>query len=252
MTRNDQTRFRTYKFSYAKINLKLLYNFYFQYSLCLSTPLQRSFISLHEYFREGEDSNVILKTETEITAGKNIVPIEENPYGDSSNGVVMQDAINGYAYPQGVEDYNQLLGQYYELEEKRQQILQRLNQFGNWNYHCSGENFSSGAQWGTCSTSQDIQLPTTQTSHPAVVCSCCPYVSQCCLASLTTCSACSLGGACNGRTCTDTNAATGSGKSHAVVDSDIVNTAMGAIDRALSSLKTDEGTLVCSLALSLL
>lgn len=210
------------------------------------------FFVLHEYFREGEDSNVILKTETEITAGKNIVPIEENPYGDSSNGVVMQDAINGYAYPQGVEDYNQLLGQYYELEEKRQQILQRLNQFGNWNYHCSGENFSSGAQWGTCSTSQDIQLPATQTSHPAIVCSCCPYVSQCCLASLTTCSACSLGGACNGRICTDTNAATGSGKSHTVVDSDIVNTAMGAIDRALSSLKTDEGTLVCSLALSLL
>ncbi|XP_031250742.1 uncharacterized protein LOC116108636 [Pistacia vera] len=201
----------------------------------------------HAAIRDGGDDYFVSKTETGMIEGKNLAPVEENPcigstpepYVDLSKGVVMQEAINGYTYSQGTEDYNQLLGQYYELEEKRQQILQRLNQFGNWNYQCSGENFSTGAQWGT-STSQEYQLPPSQTSHPAVACSCCPYVSQCCLAPCTTCSACSLGGACNGKTCTDTNAVTGSGKLPSVVDSDIVNTAMGAVERAISSMKTNE------------
>lgn len=92
----------------------------------------------------------LLKTKTGMIEDKNLAPVEENPRVDwrsepnvdSSNSMVIWDAINGNTSSLGVEDYNQLLSQYYELKEKKEQILQRLNQFGNWNYQCSGENFS--------------------------------------------------------------------------------------------------------------
>ena len=42
------------------------------------------------------------------------------------------EAQNNYQHTQGVDEYNRLVGQYYEVEEQRQKILEQLNQYGGW------------------------------------------------------------------------------------------------------------------------
>ncbi|KAK4845446.1 hypothetical protein QYF36_005195 [Acer negundo] len=194
-----------------------------------------------------ENKNIVTNTETEMREAKNLAPVEGNPCMDShapeacidsSNGLATQDAPKGYSDSQGAEDYNQLLNQYYEIEEKRQHILQQLQQFGSWNYQFSAEGYSSVSQWGACSTSQEHPLPASQACHPGVMCSCCPYVCQTLVAPCTTYPACSLADACRGKICMDTNASEDSGKLLSPVKSDIVKTAMGAAEKAISSLKT--------------
>lgn len=178
----------------------------------------------------------------------NLTPVKENHCVDSHvHESFPQGACavpNGNSYSQGAENYNQLLNQYYEIEEKRQKILEQLHQYGSWNYQCSGE----GSGYG--STFQEHSLPANQTSNANVVCSCCPYGCQCIVASCTSAPTCCLGGsyACN--SCTVASMPTDPVKSFPPENSDIVKTAMGAAERAISSmmLKTsgdsdaDEGT----------
>ncbi|KAK2662658.1 hypothetical protein Ddye_001232 [Dipteronia dyeriana] len=194
-----------------------------------------------------ENKNIVKNTETETREAKTLAPVEGNPcmdsqapesYIDSSNGLATQDAPKGYSDSQGAEDYNQLLSQYYDLEEKRQHILQQLQLFGNCKYQFSAEGYSSVTQWGACSTSQEHPLPASQASHPAVTCSCCPYVCRTLVAPCSTYAACSLAGTCCGKICLDTNASEDSGKLPSPVKSNIVKTAMGAAEKAISSLKT--------------
>lgn len=175
-----------------------------------------------------------------------LMPVEEDPFVDShapetylesSNGLATHDAVKGHSCSQGAEDYNQLLSQYYELEEKKQQILQQLHQFSGWNYQFSGEGSSSAAQWGTYTTSQEHPVPASQESQ-TVVCSCCPYGCQFLVAPCMAYSSCSLGRTCSSKTCTDKNAAAASRKSPSFVNDDIVNTAMGAAEKAISSMKS--------------
>ncbi|KAA8522008.1 hypothetical protein F0562_012678 [Nyssa sinensis] len=182
-----------------------------------------------------DNSNAASNITTEM-GGSNNPPVEENhsvnlyapqPYMDASNGQQAQDPHHGYSNTQDAENYTQLLNQYYELEEQRQKILQQLQLFGSWNYQGSG----SSVHWGTCSASQEHQVPTTQTSYPAVICSCCPYASQCLVAP------CSFAGTCVGKTCNATSVIGCDGKSFSREDGDIVKTAVGAAERALSSLK---------------
>ncbi|KAL5798574.1 hypothetical protein ACOSQ2_003394 [Xanthoceras sorbifolium] len=208
----------------------------------------------HDAVRLGEadeNKNIVSNTETEMKEAKNLEPVEGNPcmdshapeaYIDSSNGMATFDAPKDCSYSQGEEDYNQLLSQYYELEEKRQHVLQQLQQFGSWNYQFSAEGCSSAYQWGACSTSQEHQLPANQASHPAVISSCCPYVCQTLVAPCTTYSACSLSGRCCGKTRMDTNASEDSGKLLSPVKNDIVKIAMGAAEKAIFSLKTTDNS----------
>ncbi|KDO50330.1 hypothetical protein CISIN_1g019321mg [Citrus sinensis] len=197
----------------------------------------------HEPRREAEDANaLVLETKTEMGETENIMSVKEDPcvesyapelHVESSNGLATNDAVKGHSHSQGSDDYNQLLSQYYELEEKKQQILQQLHQFSAWNYQFSGE----GAQWGTYTTSQEHPVPASQESQ-TVVCSCCPYGCQFLVAPCTAYPSCSLGGACTSKTCTDKNAAAASRKSTSLVNDDIVNTAMGAAGKAISSMKS--------------
>ncbi|XVF11107.1 hypothetical protein REPUB_Repub07fG0240500 [Reevesia pubescens] len=181
-------------------------------------------------------------------------PVKENhavhshtpePYIDSSTGLPMQDKQDGDKADsdlQGAHDYNQLLSQYYEVEDKRQKILQQLQQFGSSNYQYSAEGYSAAAQWGTYSTSQQYQTPTSQASHSTVVCSCCPYVCQSLVTPCTSYSCCSLGGTCVGKTSNEPNGAMAHGNLSTVIDSDIVKTAMGAAEKAISSMTTKAST----------
>ncbi|XAR70668.1 hypothetical protein NMG60_11027594 [Bertholletia excelsa] len=145
---------------------------------------------------------------------------------DFSNGQHVDNAFQEYSDTQGSGDYYQLLKQYYELEEQRQKILQQLQSYSSWNYH------SSGMQGGTSHAYQEYPASTTQYSYPDVISACCPYFGQCVVAP------CFVGGTCLDKTCGKTSGQGHNGKSASPEDGDIVKTAMGAADRAISSLMT--------------
>ncbi|XVF52304.1 hypothetical protein PTKIN_Ptkin05aG0008100 [Pterospermum kingtungense] len=198
----------------------------------------------------GENCNATSNTGTETDKAKDFQSVKQNsdvhsqmpePYLDSSNSTGMQekqDGNKGYYELQGAQDYNQLLTQYYEVEDKRQKILQQLQQFGSWNYQGSAEGSSTGPQWGTSCTSQEYLIPTSYASQSTAVCSCCPYVCQSLVTPCTSYPCCSLGGTCVGKTSTEPHGATAQGNLPTVIDGDIVKTAMGAAQRAISSMTT--------------
>ncbi|MQM05169.1 hypothetical protein Taro_037976 [Colocasia esculenta] len=64
-------------------------------------------------------------------------------------------------------DYNRLLNQYYEIEEKRQKILQQLQQVGYWNYPSSSQ----------CQTPQLHEG--TNISNLGLLCPCCMSSGHC-------------------------------------------------------------------------
>ncbi|CAL5212196.1 unnamed protein product [Lathyrus oleraceus] len=53
---------------------------------------------------------------------------------DLTNAQEVQIAHNGYSYEQAFDDHNQLVAQYYELEEKRFKVWDQINQYGTLNY----------------------------------------------------------------------------------------------------------------------
>ena len=164
----------------------------------------------------GETSNLMSSENNHVVDSFVQEPNASSPYLQHA-----QDGAQGYSGTQGAEDYTQLLNQYYELEEQRQKILQQLQHLGNWNYQDSG----STVQWGAHSASQEP--PMGQPSYTAY----CPYVCQCLVAP------CSFGGACVGKTCGATPNIGQNGNSPSFKDGNIIETAIGAAERALSSFK---------------
>lgn len=161
-----------------------------------------------------------------------------DPVVPESYAEVAQGVQGSHSYAQGAQDYNQLLQQYYEIEEKRQQVIQQLNQYGSWNYQCSHEGSGSGMQWANGPTLQEHQLTVCQASNPAASCPCCPYVTQCFATPCTSVPTCFVGGSCAGKSCTDACEAMDPRISFPQQDSKLVETAMGAAERAISSMKT--------------
>lgn len=162
----------------------------------------------------------------------NVSKLEENhcaeslvdqPSLDSTNGQDIQSAQNSYAYAQGVDDYNQLLAQYYELEEKRVKILEQINQYGVWNYQNVAAASSSGVPY---SNSQDYSMSTYQVSDPNAVCACCPCFSQCSSVP------------CTSVPCNNLSAEMDHKMSFSCEDDKIHKMAMGAAERALSTIRT--------------
>ncbi|KAG2676727.1 hypothetical protein I3760_12G065600 [Carya illinoinensis] len=196
-----------------------------------------------------EKNNASANTATDL-GETNLLLVKENsnvdshapePCIDSLNSLQKQDvesAGKGYSSFHNVEDYNEVLNQYYELEEKRQKILEQLYQFGGWNNQYSVEGSVPAVQWGGSSTHQECPVPASQMSHSNAFCSCCPYVSQCCNVPCTSCPGCSLGGTYVGKTCSDNSVVTVAGSSGLLKDGNIVKTAMGAAEKAISSMMT--------------
>ncbi|KAK4792112.1 hypothetical protein SAY86_022547 [Trapa natans] len=93
--------------------------------------------------REGTPIDVIvlpscMSAEAEETS--NLSPPHDNTYAVTSADesypvssalLPTKDSVNGCSYPQSMEDYNKLLAEYYEPEEKRENVLQKLHQYGN-------------------------------------------------------------------------------------------------------------------------
>ncbi|KAL5710336.1 hypothetical protein ACHQM5_020912 [Ranunculus cassubicifolius] len=149
-------------------------------------------------------------------------------YTETSNVPPMQEVVEGYPNSQGVDTYNNLLNQYYELEEQRQNVLQQLQQTGYWNN-----------QYATEALGQEIQDLNQQASHPTTTSYCCPYVCPCLATPCSSIPSCSLGGASVSKkdiestsiACTQSSQKLCSGE-----DDSIVKTAMGAAERAISSI----------------
>lgn len=184
-----------------------------------------------------------------------------NPSQDNGNLVGEKDGQNlqnGYTNSQSTEDYNHLLSQYYEVEEQRQKILNQLYQYGSWDYG----GYDSSMQWGTNSASQEPQLPAQascptdtivqmdgtsapqehqvvkpQAGCPAVARSCCSCTCPCMLGPCTSLPACTLSGTCVGEFGHTTSVTGHNGNLSSIEKDDLVNTAMGAADRALFALK---------------
>ncbi|XP_039051956.1 uncharacterized protein LOC120193540 isoform X2 [Hibiscus syriacus] len=198
----------------------------------------------------GENNNAGVITGTETEEAKDLEPVKENcavklqtpePYIDTTTSLPMQDkqdGNNGYSDLQGAQEYNQLLSQYYEVEEKRQTILQQLQQCGSWDYQYSAEGYSTAAPWGTSCVYQQYPIRTSQASQSTVICSCCPYVCQSLVTPCTQYPCCPLAGTSVGKINAEPNGAITCENLPTVIDSDIVKTAMGAAERAISSLTT--------------
>lgn len=207
-------------------------------------------ISLVSKIRDADEkSNVSSNTALDLGETSNLSTAKENhrvdscapePCTDPSNSLYIQDvegANKGYSSFRSGQDYNNLVNLYYDLEEKKQKILEQLHQFGGWNNQYSGEGSGSGVQWGT-SAYGEHPIAASQVSHPNALCSCCPYVYQCCLAPCTSCPGCSLGGTFDGKTCNDNSVVMVPGTAGPLEDSNIVKTAMEAAEKAMSSLRT--------------
>ncbi|KAE8703424.1 NAD(P)-binding Rossmann-fold superfamily protein isoform 1 [Hibiscus syriacus] len=186
----------------------------------------------------GENINAGVITGTETEAANDLEPVEENSsvklqaleqYIDSTTSLPMQDnqdGNNGVSHLQGAHDYNQLLGQYYEVEERRQTILQQLQQCDSWGYEYSAEGSSSAAQWRTSCDYQEYPIPTSQVSQSTVICSCCRYACQSLVTPCTQYPCCSLAGTSVGKINAEPNGAITCENLPTVIDSDIAKTAI--------------------------
>ncbi|KAE9613276.1 hypothetical protein Lal_00027577 [Lupinus albus] len=203
--------------------------------------------NIHTTRDVNEKSNIPATDATDSGGNSYVSKLEENhvaesqqvdqPFLDSTSGQDIHNAHDGYAYAQGADDYNQLVAQYYELEEKRLKVLEQLNQYGgsNYQYQYAADASGSGVPY---SNSQDYSMSTYQVSDPNVVCTCCPCYSQCLPATCTSVPGCSLGGSCVGRP-HDHHSVEMDHKMLFPRDNDkIRKMAMGAAKKALSNIKS--------------
>ncbi|XP_004512485.1 uncharacterized protein [Cicer arietinum] len=197
------------------------------------TSIQESEQVIQENYSNAEIANTTRDVEeksnvhaTDSIETSYVSNLEENyqPCLDSKNG-------------QGFDDYNQLIAQYYELEEKRLKILDQINQYGDLNHQYAATASNSGVQY---SNAQDYSMytPQVEVSDPNVVCSCCPCFSQCALDACASVPGCSVGGPCAGKPCNDYTAEKGSKMLIPCEDGKIHEMAMGAVERALSTIRT--------------
>lgn len=181
----------------------------------------------------GETSN--LPSANDNTAA---VTSAQDSYIFSSGFMPTNDVVNGYSYSQSMEDYNRLLAEYYEIEEKREKILQKLHHYGNWNYQSEPSGSNAGLQQSHgAHPSQGYPVPADQISHSIDSCACCPYFCQSFVAPCPA-STCSFGGMCVGHGYHSAPPLVPQDSLH-LKDCDITRTAMEAAEKAISSLKIE-------------
>ncbi|MED6205949.1 hypothetical protein PIB30_022395 [Stylosanthes scabra] len=195
--------------------------------------------------RDVDEKSNIAATDTSNLGETSSVPIlgdnhhaesqVEQTCQDSTSGQGITNELAGYAYEQGVDEYNQLVSQYNELEEKRLKIWEQLNQFGAWNYQYDATATSAGVPY---SNAQDYSMSPYQVSDPSVVCTCCPCFSQCSMAPCTTAPGYSVDESGIGKPCNSHHAEMDRKMPFPCEDGKIHKIAMGAAEKALSSVRT--------------
>ncbi|KAI6707565.1 hypothetical protein NL676_010527 [Syzygium grande] len=206
----------------------------------------------------GQGNHVTMREEPKHTAASNCAKVSAeanndpsvngNPCGDvlaqgshpdSSNGMPVQGTLEAHSYSQGAEGYDQLLAEYYELEQKKEKVLQLLHQYGYWNYQFpqDANGAAPSAPWATATAAIEPSVPSGHTFP--VGSPCCPYVCQSFEAPCPV-STCSFGKTCVSEICN--SAPSTSHQKVPVEDSDVTRTAIEAAEKALSSLKIGRST----------
>lgn len=139
-----------------------------------------------------------------------------------------QDKVIESSSSQNLENYNWLLYKYYELEDQRQKILQQLNQFG------------IGGDQNYGSSSQEHQAYASQNLNPTESSFYCPYGCQSWVSPCTA-SPCCLGANQDDKPC-DASLRCVPEKNSSPQNPSLVNIAMEAAEKALSSLKQASNT----------
>ncbi|KAI3469188.1 hypothetical protein Pfo_025851 [Paulownia fortunei] len=164
----------------------------------------------------------------------NLPPTNENPAAKSGSlgkhmiSSDLKSQNEATLYSNGSEEYSQLLNKYYELEGQRQQILQQLNQYSNWNYQ---------HPISSTSTSEEYQASIPQ-PYDTVTCYC-PYGCQNWVVPCNSLPASCSGGICTDKSCNAILKGSQNGNSMSPEDPDFVKMAMVAAEKALSSLKKE-------------
>ncbi|MCD7470125.1 hypothetical protein HAX54_009710 [Datura stramonium] len=187
---------------------------------------------------EGDDnSKVAPDTTTEMGDASSLPSVKENSTfeavpPENHTGQLTEQSPQDKAIEsissQSLEDYNQLLYKYYELEDQRQKILQQLNQFGIWGDQNSG------------STSQEHQAYALQNLNPTESSFYCPYGCQSWVSPCTA-SPCCLGGNQDDKPY-DASLRCVQENNSSPQNPNLVNIAMAAAEKALSSLKQASNT----------
>ncbi|KAG1362002.1 hypothetical protein COCNU_10G002210 [Cocos nucifera] len=90
-------------------------------------------------------------------------------YPCSSGALYSDGKIDGYSDQQG-SDFNELLRQYYELEEKKQKIVEQLRDTNYFNYQMTVQSFTS--QMHDIPASSACNASEYGRQHPCSLCSC--------------------------------------------------------------------------------
>ncbi|KAE9596917.1 hypothetical protein Lal_00007573 [Lupinus albus] len=162
----------------------------------------------------------------------------DQPHLDSTSSQDIQNVHNSYAYAQVADDYNQLVTKYYDLEEKRLKVLEQLNQYGGLNYQYVTTASGAGVPY---SNSQDYSKSAYQFSDPNVGCTCCSCYSECLTAPCTSVPGCFLGGSRAGKLRDSHSVEMDHKMLSPCEDDEIHKLAMGAVEKALSSIRTVSG-----------
>lgn len=115
------------------------------------------------------------------------------PYNNSSSCPLVQETYEDHAeYLQGAE-YSQLVGQYYALEEQRQNILHQLHQASYGSYQSFTEGSGSCVPWNACCAAS---FPKNDASYPGHASSCAACTCHCFAAPCPSIPTCAMGGHC--------------------------------------------------------
>ncbi|XP_015166601.1 uncharacterized protein [Solanum tuberosum] len=198
-----------------------------------------------------DDGSNVLKSKEERDDNSKVTPDTTTEMGDASSLPLVKENSSFEAIPpenhtgqlneqntqdkaiensssQSLEDYNQLLYKYYELEDQRQKILQQLNQFGIWGDQNSG------------SASQEHQAYASHNLNQTDSSFYCPYGCQSWVSPCTA-SPCCLCVNQDDKPC-DASLQCVQEKKSSPQNPNLVDTAMKAAEKALSSLKQASNT----------
>ncbi|KAI3918488.1 hypothetical protein MKX01_041808 [Papaver californicum] len=186
----------------------------------------------------------IVKTGADVEEANNVPPVQGNHSSVSepithTNGSDKQQTAEGNTSTQVESEYDNLLRQYYELEEQRQKVLQQLQAGYGYNYSYYQP---QGEGSGSCAYTQENQHHALYASQQAGATgsSCSPYVCPCLTGLCPLVPMCSSSVPCTSELGTSSApiGCTGDGTNLSPLQDDpLAQTAIGAAERAIASIK---------------
>lgn len=135
--------------------------------LLFSLKLSNRSVDEESYNGENNVEFEVEETTSTLEAKENIGVELSIACTDFSDALHVEETQEEPVEDSDLEEYNHLLKQYYELEEKRQKVLEQLYQCGagGWNYQDVNAGSDVGTQWGTSAANQEHPVSASQPSH---------------------------------------------------------------------------------------